>query len=108
MRSPLSVNVLDFTLPRMCAGWEPKGAGSVEPLRRNGQQGTAERGKSMLKTACVKGNRRRVPPECHVRRGFRGTRFIACAGGPNRPPSPVPAQGFYSPNILGFVRYSKG
>jgi hypothetical protein len=57
---------------------EPNGAGSVDPLRRNGQEGMAERHKSMLKAACVKGNRRGVHPECRVRRYFRCTRITAC------------------------------
>src|SRR2546425_2518829 len=47
--------------------------GSVEPPRKRRKwAGTPERGKSILKTPCVKANRRGVTPECHVRRGFRG------------------------------------
>jgi len=38
----------------LCVRAGSRGAGSVESLRRERQEGTAERDKSILKTACVK------------------------------------------------------
>src|SRR5437016_1965240 len=48
-----------------------------------------------------------VHPECHVRQAFAA--HVAPPVWSERESAllPVSAQGFYSPNVLGFVRYSK-